>query len=81
MDFEEHDALVRRLKLLSKTQTAFLKLYLHGKLVAAKLIGKRIPSIFWCGIAMISLYILLRQEHVLTTFPFSCNYPYNTDSW
>jgi len=39
MDFEEHDALVRRLKLLSKTQTAFLKLYLHGKLVAAKLIG------------------------------------------
>ena len=39
MDFEEHDALVRRLKVLSKTQTAFLKLYLHGKLVAAKLIG------------------------------------------
>jgi kinesin family member C2/C3 len=38
MDFDEHDALVKRLKLLSKTQTAFLKLYLHGKLVAVKMI-------------------------------------------
>ena len=33
------------MKLLSKTQTAFLKLYLHGKLVAAKLIGMLIDAL------------------------------------
>ena len=30
--------LIRQLKTLAKTQTAFLKLWLHGKLVATKLI-------------------------------------------
>ena len=38
MDFEDHDKLVKRLKLLSTTQTAFLKMYLHGKLANAKVL-------------------------------------------